>query len=118
MRSRWCVVMVLAGVLSLPAHAQFEGPGATARNTTVAQATSSSRVGSYITLTGNIVESLREDYFTFKDATGSIRVEISPKDFRGQKVTPTTTVRITGEVERGFAGRYIDVDQLEVVASK
>ncbi|MDM0076322.1 NirD/YgiW/YdeI family stress tolerance protein [Variovorax sp. J2P1-59] len=117
MRGRWYVATVLAGALSLPVHAQFEGPSAAARATTVAQATSSARVGSNVTLTGNIVESLREDYFTFKDATGSIRVEISPKDFRGQRVTPTTTVRITGEVERGFAGRYIDVDLLEVLAS-
>ena len=73
------------------------------------------RPGSYVTLTGNSVAHQREDYFTFRDSTGEIRVEIDEEDFHGRKVTPETNVRITGEIERGFAGRYIDVDTLEIL---
>lgn len=105
----------LATALSLPAFAQFEGPGAAGRVTTVAQASRSARLGSYVTLTGSIVEHRREDYFTFKDGSGRIRVEIPPGVFRGQKVTPSTTIRITGEVERSFTGRYIYVKALDVL---
>ena len=98
------------------ASAQFSGPTANpnARATTVSQVPNA-RAGSYVTLTGNIVAHQREDYFTFRDSTGEIRVEIDDEDFRGQKVTPETNVRISGEIERGFAGRYIDVDTLEVL---
>ena len=98
------------------ASAQYTGPSSNpaAQTTTVAQV-ANARPGSYVTLTGNIVAHQREDYFTFRDATGDIRVEIDEKDFRGQKVTPETSVRLTGEIEIGFRGRYIDVDTVEVL---
>lgn len=98
------------------ASAQFAGPTSNprAQTSTVAEVPNA-RPGSYVTLTGNIVAHQREDYFTFRDATGEIRVEIDEEDFRGQKVTPETRVRLTGEIETGFRGRYIDVDTVEVL---
>lgn len=98
------------------ASAQFAGPTSNpaARASTVAQVPNA-RAGSYVTLTGNIVAHQRDDYYTFRDATGEIRVEIEPEEFGGRKVTPETKVRITGEIERGFAGRYIEVDTLEIL---
>lgn len=114
MQKRLAIAAVLTALFSLPTYAQFEGPSATGRATTVANAMQNARVGSYVTLTGNIVEHLREEYFTFRDGSGSIRVEVPANVFRGQKVTPTTTVRITGELDRSFAGRYVYVTSLEV----
>lgn len=98
------------------ASAQFSGPSSNprAQATTVAQV-ANARPGSYVTLTGHIVDHQREDYYTFRDSTGEIRVEIEDEDFRGQKVTPETQVRLTGEIDTGLRGRYIDVDTVEIL---
>ena len=110
------LVIAAALLAATAASAQFTGPTSNprAQTTTVAQV-GNARAGSYVTLTGNIIAHQREDYYTFRDATGEIRVEIEREDFAGRKITPETNVRITGEIERGFAGRYIDVDTLEVL---
>lgn len=110
------LVTVAALVVATAASAQFTGPttNTRAQPSTVAQV-ASARPGSYVILTGNIVERQREDYFTFRDSTGTIRVEIEDEVFAGRKVTPETNVRITGEIERGFSGRYIDADRLEIL---
>ncbi len=118
MRRQWQVMTLVLCLAGAPAYAQFDGPSARGRNATVEQATSSLRVGTYVTLTGNIVEHLREDYFTFKDGSGSIRVEVPANVFRGQRVAPDTTVRITGEIDRAAAGRYVYVKALDVVPPK
>lgn len=118
MRQKLMVLTLMLGMLAMPALAQFDGPSAGGRNATVAQAANSLRIGTYVTLTGNIVEHLREDYFTFKDASGSIRVEVPANVFRGQRVVPATIVRITGEVDRGSVGRYIYVKSLDIVTPK
>jgi uncharacterized protein (TIGR00156 family) len=96
------------------ASAQFVGPEVTGRTGTVEQI-ADSRLGSYITVTGNIVAHQREDYFSFRDATGEIRVEIEPSLWAGRKVDASTTVRLLGEVGRGPQGRYLWVKSLDVV---
>ena len=100
--------------LGTPSLAQFTGPSAQGKTSTVA-ATRNLRLGSYVTLTGNVVTHLREEYFTFRDKTGEIRVEIPEKVWRGQNVSPTTSVRIMGEVSRGWTGRYVWVKSLDIV---
>lgn len=55
------------------ASAQFTGPSASAQASTVA-AVGSARVGSDVTLTGNVIGHIRDEYFTFRDETGEIRV--------------------------------------------
>ena len=96
------------------ASAQFSGPSATGRASTVVDARDV-RLGSYVTLTGHIVDHQRSDYFTFRDDTGEIRVEVAPGVFGGRKVGPDTKVRLLGEVDRGPAGRYVWVKSLEVL---
>jgi len=96
------------------AMAQFTGPSNSGRPTTVAGA-QDVRVGSYVTLTGHIVEHQRSDYFTFRDDTGDIRVEIASNVWQGRQVGPSDKVRIMGEVDRGRGGRYIWVKTLEVL---
>jgi len=115
MKNRFAVAALLLAALSLPAHAQFQGPSASVTEATVAQARSGLRVGSDVTLTGHIVDHVREEYYTFRDDSGSIRVEISPRLFAGRAVTPEDRVRITGEIERSARGRYIDVEALEIL---
>jgi uncharacterized protein (TIGR00156 family) len=102
-------------LLSSTAFAQFTGPSATGRVSTVEQARTAP-IDTYVTVTGKIVAHLREDYYTFRDATGEIRVEIEPPVWRGREVGPDTEVRLVAEVDRNAAGtRYLWVESLEIV---
>ena len=104
----------LSFLLAATAMAQFTGPGASGRPSTVAEAREG-RLGSYVTLTGHVVNHQRSDYFTFRDETGEIRVEIGSNVWNGRKVGPNDKVRLLGEVDRGPAGRYVWVKSLEVL---
>ena len=68
----------------------------------------------YITGTAGTINP--EEYF-FKDDTDTIKVEINPDVWRGQKVTPQTKVRIAGEVDvnRFNNTREIEVRRLDIV---
>ena len=113
MRSLAAVVFLVLAALT-PAAAQFVGPSAQGRVATVSDV-QNARLGTYVTVTGNIVDHQRRDFFTFRDATGDIRVEIDPGVWQGREVLPATTVRLLGEVDRGWAGRYLWVKSLEIL---
>jgi uncharacterized protein (TIGR00156 family) len=102
-------------VFSATSFAQFTGPSATGRASTVEQARNAP-IDTYVTVTGAIVAHLREDYYTFRDATGEIRVEIEPPVWRNRKIGPDTKVRLLAEVDRNAAGtRYLWVESLDIV---
>ena len=42
-------------------------------------------------------------------------VEIDDDDWRGQKVSPTDTVKLYGEVDRGIFSTEIDIDYVEKI---
>ena len=109
---------VSIGLLLFPitAQAQFSGPTAE-RATLTVEASHQARVGTYAIVTGQIVNRLREDYYTFRDATGTIRVEIAPEVWNGQRVDPESTVQLFVEVDRTRSGRrYLWVESLTVIA--
>ena len=108
------LVCVMALVVATPVAAQFTGPGAAGAEMTVAQAVAA-RAGTYVTLVGNIVAHQREDYFTFRDASGDIRVEVAAEVFQNRPVAPETNVRLLGEVDTGRSGPYVWVKSLEVL---
>lgn len=108
------VTLCLFGLLGSTVVAQFSGPSTAGRPTTAAEVRDV-RLGSYVTLTGNIVNHLRGDYYTFRDETGEIRVEIAPSLWGGRQVGPSDKVRLLGEVDRGIAGRYVWVKTLDVL---
>lgn len=62
---------------------------------------------------GNIVQRMGDEKYLFEDATGSVTVEIDRKDWRGQTVTPSDTVKLYGEVDAGIFKTEIDVDYVE-----
>ncbi len=67
-----------------------------------------------IILQGRIVQRVdNDDKYMFEDSTGTITVEIDKKDWRGQTVTPSDTVKLYGEVDRGLFSTEIDVDYVE-----
>lgn len=107
------VLSLLAlGLVATGAMAQFTGPSAAGRPSTVAEA-NRARVGTYVTLTGNIVNHQRGDYFTFRDNTGEMRVEIESNVWAGRQVGPADQVRIMGEVDSSPRGRYLWVKTLD-----
>jgi uncharacterized protein (TIGR00156 family) len=108
------LVSLFLSLLAFSAWAQFTGPGATGRETTVAQV-AEAQLGSYVTVTGNVVAHQREDYFTFRDGTGEIRVEIDSSVWQKRKIGPEVSVRLLGEIDSGPAGRYLWVKSLTVV---
>ncbi|AHG18711.1 hypothetical protein Z042_03125 [Chania multitudinisentens RB-25] len=108
------IVLLSSSLLIFNAAANFTGPSATGQASTVQQAMNT-RVGSYITLTGHIVAHQRGDYFTFRDDSGTLRVEIEDSVWRGRNVGPETRVRLLGEVDNGPAGRYLWVKSLDVI---
>ncbi len=102
-------------LLSSTSFAQFTGPSATGQVSTVEQARSAP-MGTYVTVTGNIVAHLREDYYTFRDATGEIRVEIGSSVWQNRNIEPDTEVRLLAEVDRNiFVITYLWVKSLEIV---
>ncbi len=106
------LVIILIPVASI---AQFTGPVADRAQLTVEQALEA-RVGTYAVITGQIINQIREDYYTFRDGTGDIRIEIAPNVWNNQEVTPQTTVRLHVEVDTNLFGRrYLWVESLEVV---
>lgn len=105
---------LLLSLIGVNAMAQFTGPSTTGQPTTVKEALGS-LPGTYVTVTGHIVAHLRGNYFTFRDATGDIRVEIENSVWENRKIGPETKVRLLGEVDVGFAGRYLWIKSLQVV---
>lgn len=111
---RILLAILAVGFFATIAVAQFTGPSGVAQATTV-QAIGNARLGSTVTVTGNIVGHLREDYYTFRDQTGEMRVEIEREIWRRQEVGPETRVQLTGEVDRDRRGRYLEVERLQVL---
>lgn len=66
----------------------------------------------YVTLQGYIIEKIGKEKYTFKDKTGSIRVEIDEDIWRGLTVTPKTKVTIYGKVDNDDGRVEIDVKRI------
>ena len=65
-----------------------------------------------VVLVGQIEKSLGDEKYLFKDASGSVTVEIDNEDWRGVTVTPKDTIVLQGEIDRDFFKTEIDVDSV------
>jgi uncharacterized protein (TIGR00156 family) len=130
MKKSAAIFAVLA-MCSSPALAQtggFSGPGAAQQPqasqqqgggfvdgqqavTTIAKAKEMSD-DSWVTLQGHIEQRVRDDHYTFRDASGTIEVEIDHKYWNGQTITPQDKVEIQGEVDKDWNDIKIDVKRL------
>ncbi len=99
------------GPNNAPAAGGFRGPGI--GSSTVAQALELSD-DTPVVLTGQIERSLGGEKYVFKDATGSVTVDIDNEDWRGMTVTPQDTVIIQGEIDKDFFKTEIDVDAISI----
>jgi len=111
---KFLVAACAALVLATPASAQFTGPSVTGNAVSVAELRTT-LPGRYVTVSGQIVAHQREDYYTFRDASGEIRVEIAPAVWRGRPVGRETRVRLLAEVDMGLTGRDLWVKTLELI---
>ncbi|MEG2173706.1 MAG: NirD/YgiW/YdeI family stress tolerance protein [Desulfovibrionaceae bacterium] len=109
-------MMLFLLCVAIPAQAAFEGPNSTADVNSAAQVAGAADNAGCL-LEGNIVEKITgsKDKYTFKDATGTVVVEIDDHVFAGRKVTPAMTVRLTGKVDTSKTKpSKVDVKTLEI----
>lgn len=90
----------------------FSGPDA--RKTTVADALKLSD-DAPVVLRGTIVRQLDNKHYEFKDNTGTIRAEISPKRWNGLKVTPQDEIEVEGEIDKEWNKTELDVKAVRKV---
>lgn len=91
------------------AQAQFVNNGPSSVMT-VKQMKDTARDDQMVVLEGYLVDQVKHDKYTFKDATGTVLVEIDDRIFAGQRVDGKTKIRIEGEFEKDF----MNPDEVEV----
>ncbi|WP_434778018.1 YgiW/YdeI family stress tolerance OB fold protein [Neisseria sp. Ec49-e6-T10] len=74
----------------------------------------------FVLLEGYIVgkaKTINAEEFMFKDDTDTIKIEVNQKVWRNQTVTPSTKIRILGQVDHNsFVGTTeIEVRQLDII---
>ena len=92
----------------------FTGPSApvTANGQTVYQAVTVSQLQtlpnnkSYVTLTGNLVQSVGRNNYTFRDSTGETTIKIDRHYWWNLTIGPTDRVQLLVEVEKKRNGRF------------
>ncbi len=65
-----------------------------------------------VTLQGTIQSHVGGDHYIFKDASGTIEVEIDNRRWAGQTVSATDRVEIFGEVDKDWNSVKIDVKRI------
>lgn len=73
------------------------------------------RDDSWVVLEGNIIRQVGHELYEFKDATGTIYVDIDDKRWMGQTLSPADKVRIEGEVDKDWNSVEIDVKTVRVM---
>lgn len=112
---RCALALLIAPLFSTVALAAgYTGPGAATQVTTVAAALQAAD-DTPVVLEGQIVKRLQDELYEFKDASGTIQVEIDDEDWPPQAISETAKVKLTGEVDRDLNSREIDVDRVEQV---
>ncbi len=111
-------VSALALILGLTSIAQAKSPvnggftGPSVNSVTVLEA---QQLGddAPVILVGNIEKSLGGEKYLFKDATGTIVVEIDNEDWNGVTVSETDIVEIRGEIDKDIMkAPKVDVDSI------
>ncbi|EPN9345445.1 YgiW/YdeI family stress tolerance OB fold protein [Cronobacter sakazakii] len=87
----------------------FQGPDAA--NTTVSEA-KNLRDDAWVVLEGNIVRKMGKELYEFRDASGTVNVDIDDHVWNGVTVTPKDKVRIEGEVDKDWNSVEIDVKKI------
>ena len=70
---------------------------------------------SYVTVQGNIVKRLSSEKYLFKDASGTITVEIDDDKWGAVVAGEADKLELTGEVERKLNSVHLDVDTVKKI---
>lgn len=125
-------IAMMASAPVFAAEGGFSGPSATQTQTqnqtqqggfvdknatpTTAAKAKDLKDDSWVTLRGNITERLSDDRYLFRDASGTVNVEIDQKRWNGQNVTPQDQVEIQGKVDKDWNEFEIEVKQITKLA--
>ncbi|MGY4562727.1 uncharacterized protein (TIGR00156 family) [Erwinia sp. TECH1] len=66
----------------------------------------------WVTMRGNIEKRVSDDDYIFRDATGTMKVDIDHKRWEGQNITPKDKVEIQGELDKDFNSVELDVKKI------
>ncbi len=66
----------------------------------------------WVTMRGTIEKRVSDDDYIFRDATGTMKVDIDHKRWEGQNVTPKDKVEIQGELDKDFNSTELDVKKI------
>ena len=88
----------------------FSGPSAAL--TTVDKVKSMSD-DTWVMLQGNIEQRVGDDTYTFRDASGTLTVEIDKKRWNGQTITPKDKVQLEGKVDKDWSNVEVDVKTIK-----
>ncbi len=86
----------------------FTGPS----NVVTAEHTKSLKDDAKVTLQGTIQSHIGGENYIFKDASGTIEVEIDNRRWAGQTISATDRVEIFGEVDKDWSSLKIDVKRI------
>ena len=107
-------ILLFTLMLSTSVSAEFLASDSVIVNVITVKSVDDLKDDTKVTLEGYIVKEIKSEHYLFKDSTGEIEIEIDDKDFRNIKVTPTTKIRIAGEIEKEWLTTTIDVDSVEI----
>lgn len=114
MKTRY-LALLLAPLFTTGAMAAgYTGPGA--QPVTTVAAANDAADDTPVVLQGFVVKKLNnDDKYEFKDASGTITVEIDNEDLPAVAFNDKTKVKLTGEVEKNLMSREIDVDLVDII---
>ena len=77
------------------------------------QAVPSMHEGAWITLEGNVISQQQEEWYTFRDPTGTIKVRIPQKVWNGQHFDAQDLVRVSGQISRENGATSLNVEVIK-----
>ena len=113
MKSPLLALLVTPLLIGTAQASSYTGPGAALADSaaTAGQAADETPV----VLQGHLLKRLKGDTYEFRDASGSLQVEIDDDAWPLQTIDATTRVRLSGEVDRELFGREIEIEHIEVL---
>lgn len=98
--------------MTAPQAGGFIGPSG---SVTTVEKSKSLPDDTWVTLRGKIEQRIGGDDYIFRDASGTVNVDIDHKRWNGQTITPQDTVEIQGKVDKDWNSVEIDVKQISKV---
>ena len=108
-----CVLISLLFIGSTLLAAGFQEDSGS-KVSTIAQALKM-KDDSFVTIQGSIVRRISSDKYEFKDATGTMTVEIDEEEWAGQTVNSKNTIELQGEIDKDLLSTKLDVDRVRII---